>query len=93
MFEIWDEKLDASGGPFLFGRFSIADAMYFPVLTRFVTYAVKLPSTLVPYKQALETHPAVRALVAVASSAPRIAVYDDYLRRCGGDPDAALHAK
>ena len=39
--EIWHEKLDASGGPFLFGRFSIADAMYFPVLTRFRTYAVK----------------------------------------------------
>ena len=46
VFEIWREKLDASGGPFLFGRFSIADAMYFPVLTRFRTYGVKLPSTL-----------------------------------------------
>ena len=33
------------------------------------------------------------ALLAVASSAPRIPVYDDYLRRCGGDPDAALHPK
>jgi glutathione S-transferase len=93
VFEIWHEKLDASGGPFLFGRFSIADAMYFPVLTRFRTYAVKLPSTLVPYAEALEAQPAVRALVAVASSAPRIPVYDDYLRRSGGDPDAALHPK
>jgi glutathione S-transferase len=90
IFEIWHEKLDASGGPFLFGRFSIADAMYFPVLTRLRTYAVKLPSTLVPYAEALESHPAVLALVAVASSAPRIPVYDDYLRRCGGDPDAGL---
>ena len=40
VFEIWNEKLEASGGPFLFGRFSIADAMYFPVLTRFRTYGV-----------------------------------------------------
>jgi hypothetical protein len=33
----------------------------------------------------------VRALLAVASTAPRIPVYDDYLRRFGGDPDAGLH--
>src|SRR5688500_8157372 len=44
VFEIWNEKLDASGGPFLFGRLSIADAMYFPVLTRLRTYAVEIPS-------------------------------------------------
>jgi glutathione S-transferase len=93
VFEIWNEKLDASGGPFLFGRFSIADAMYFPVLTRFRTYSVNLPSTLVRYGEALEAHPAVQALLAVASSAPRIPVYDDYLRRCGGDPDAALRTE
>ena len=29
-----------SGGPFLFGQWSIADAMYAPVVTRFVTYAI-----------------------------------------------------
>jgi len=32
------------GGPFLFGAFSIADAMYAPVATRFATYDVKLDS-------------------------------------------------
>ena len=30
------------GGKFLFGRFSIADAMYTPVVTRFDTYAIKV---------------------------------------------------
>ena len=90
VFEIWDEKLEASGGPFLLGRFSIADAMYFPVLTRFRTYAVDVPRSLDSYAEALESLPAVRALVAVAATAPRIPVYDDYLRRFGGDPDAAL---
>jgi glutathione S-transferase len=93
VFEIWSEKLEQSGGPFLFGRFSIADAMYFPVLTRFRTYGVELPRSLVGYGHALEAQPAVRALVAVASSAPRIPVYDDYLHRFGGDPDAGLHPK
>lgn len=91
--EIWREKLDASGGPFLFGRFTIADAMYFPVLTRFRTYGVELPDHLESYAEALESQPAVRALVAVAATAPRIPVYDDYLRRFGGDPDAALHSR
>lgn len=93
VFEIWSEKLEASGGPFLFGRFSIADAMYFPVLTRFRTYGVEVPSSLAGYAEALEGQPAVRALIAVASTAPRIPVYDDYLRRFGGDPDAALRAQ
>jgi glutathione S-transferase len=92
VFEIWEEKLQASGGPFLFGRFSIADAMYFPVLTRFRTYGVGVPRSLTAYADALEAAPAVRALVAVAATAPRIPVYDDYLRRFGGDPDAGLRA-
>lgn len=93
VFEIWNEKLEASGGPFLFGHFTIADAMYFPVLTRFRTYGVELPRSLTRYAEALEALPAVRALIAVAATAPRIPVYDDYVRRFGGDPDAALHAK
>jgi glutathione S-transferase len=93
VFEIWSERLEKSGGPFLFGRFTIADAMYFPVLTRFRTYGIELPRTLAGYAEALESQPAVRALIAVAATAPRIPVYDDYLRRFGGDPDAALHAK
>ena len=37
---IWREALAASGGPFLFGAFTIADAMFAPVTTRFVTYGV-----------------------------------------------------
>ena len=93
VFEIWNEKLEASGGPFLFGRFTIADAMYFPVLTRFRPYGVEVPRSLAGYAEALETQPAVRALIAVAATAPRIPVYDDYLRRFGGEPDAGLQAK
>ena len=37
---LWREWLARSGGPFLFGQWSIADAMYAPVVTRFVTYAI-----------------------------------------------------
>ena len=36
--EVWRDALDASGGPFLFGGFSNADAMYAPVVNRFHVY-------------------------------------------------------
>jgi len=38
----WNELLDRSGGPFLLGDWSIADAFYTPVATRFRTYGVDL---------------------------------------------------
>ncbi|WP_299471181.1 glutathione S-transferase family protein [uncultured Roseibium sp.] len=38
--EIWSECLENSGGPFLFGDFTIADAMYAPVVSRFATYTL-----------------------------------------------------
>lgn len=37
---IWSECLEASGGPYLFGSFSNADAMYAPVASRFRTYGL-----------------------------------------------------
>jgi glutathione S-transferase len=40
--EIWRDCLSRSGGPFLFGEPTIADAMYAPVPTRFKTYDVKV---------------------------------------------------
>jgi glutathione S-transferase len=92
VFEIWSEALDRSGGPFLFGAFGIADAMYFPVRTRFRTYDVAIPGNLGPYVRALDALPAVRALEEAARGAPPVAAYDEYLRSLGGNPVAALRA-
>lgn len=39
---IWGDCLARSGGPFLFGAPTVADAMFAPVATRFVTYDVAL---------------------------------------------------
>ena len=39
---IWSECLQAYGGPFLFGKITMADAMYAPVVSRFRTYDVEL---------------------------------------------------
>lgn len=90
VFEVWSEALERSGGPFLFGSFCIADAMYYPVRGRFRTYGVEIPQTLSPYVNALDELPAVRALERTARSAPTIPVYDQYLRSLGGNPVAAL---
>lgn len=90
IFEIWHECLHRSGGPFLFGGFGIADAMYYPVLTRFRTYGIGMDAALEAYANALESLPAVRRLMTVARTEPYISVYDDALRALGGDPDAAL---
>jgi glutathione S-transferase len=40
--ERWNELLKRSGGPFLVGEWSIADAFYTPVATRFRTYGIHL---------------------------------------------------
>lgn len=42
--EVWRgcRARHGSGGPFLFGAFSVADALYAPVASRFSSYAVKL---------------------------------------------------
>lgn len=47
--ELWTECLEQYGGPFLFGRPTMADAMWAPVCTRFRTYAVALPPLLEAY--------------------------------------------
>jgi glutathione S-transferase len=85
--EIWTQCLDRSGGPFLFGRVSIADFFYFPVLTRLRTYGIALTPATAPWAGAMNALPAVRELVLKARNEPRIAVYDDYVRSLGGDPD------
>ena len=46
---IWRECLGAYGGPYLFGKRSMADAMYAPVATRFGTYDVKLDKQAYTY--------------------------------------------
>lgn len=54
------------GGPFLFGRFSVADCMYAPVATRFRTYGVKLDPVSAAYVDAIYAHPAMQDWIAAA---------------------------
>ena len=67
---IWREALEASGGPFLFGSFTIADAMYAPVASRFATYGVELDEPCRRYSAALHALPAMMQWTADAAREP-----------------------
>jgi glutathione S-transferase len=67
---IWRDCLAVSGGPFLFGARSIADAMYAPVVTRFMTYDVKLEPRLKTYADAIMNMPEMIEWVAAAREEP-----------------------
>lgn len=52
-----------SGGEFLFGGFSAADAMFAPVVMRFATYDVRCGSAIARYCEAVRAAPGVRAWI------------------------------
>ncbi len=64
-----------AGGPFLFGAFSIADAFYAPVVTRFVTYGVELDAGCAAYRDAVLALPAMKAWTEAARHEPPVPRY------------------
>ena len=65
---IWNECRSQHGadGPFLFGAFSIADAMYAPVASRFHTYGIAVAGAGAQYAAAIHALPAMREWIAAA---------------------------
>ena len=57
--QIWTEcrGRHAGAGPFLFGAFCAADAMYAPVVHRFRTYAIDVTPAVRAYMDAMRAHP------------------------------------
>ncbi len=69
--EIWKECLATYGGPYLFGKQpSMADAMYAPVVTRFLTYDVAIDKTCAAYCKRIMELPAMKEWVAEAKKEP-----------------------
>jgi glutathione S-transferase len=58
----------ADAGPFLFGSFSIVDAMFAPVVWRFMTYAVDLPQASRAWVDAMCALPAMQEWRAAAQA-------------------------
>jgi glutathione S-transferase len=76
---IWAEALRAHGGPFLFGRaFTLADAMYAPVVTRFLTWQPALTEVSQAYCKAVRAHPLVARWYDEAAKEPAGWLLDKY---------------
>ena len=69
---IWRECRERYGrsGPFLFGQFTVADAMYAPVVSRFATYGVRLDPVCEAYRKAVTDMPAFQEWLAAAKREP-----------------------
>jgi glutathione S-transferase len=67
---IWRDSLAASGGPFLFGAPTMADAMYAPVCTRFLTYDVTLDAECAAYRDHILRLPDMREWTKLAITEP-----------------------
>ncbi|CAN5796095.1 glutathione S-transferase family protein [soil metagenome] len=69
--EIWTECLETYGGPYLFGaQRGMADAMFAPVATRFLTYDVKLNKPCILYCQTIMALPEMQEWIAAAKLEP-----------------------
>lgn len=63
---VWAQALQASGGPFLFGAFSAADAFFAPVCMRLRGYALPMSDTSRAYVERVAATPAVTRFIADA---------------------------
>ena len=72
--EIWQSALAGHSGEggFLFGHFTIADAFYAPVVTRFETYGIHLPAVAQAYSQRILALPPMQEWQAAAETEPKL---------------------
>ncbi|MCQ8239595.1 glutathione S-transferase [Rhizosaccharibacter radicis] len=72
MQQLWRETRDhfGEGGPFLFGAFTLADAAFAPVVSRFLSYAVPLEPVAARYRDAVRAHPLLEEWYAAAAAEP-----------------------
>jgi glutathione S-transferase len=64
---LWQDCFERYGGPWLFGDFGIADAMYAPVALRFVTYGIELQPEAQRFVTVVRELEAVQTWVAAAA--------------------------
>lgn len=79
--DMWGGALQASGGPFLFGGFSAADAYFAPVVARLRTYALPLPHALQVYAGHVWSSPGVAAWVSDALAERDFLDFEEPYRR------------
>lgn len=67
---IWRECLTKHKGPYLFGKLSVADAMYAPVCARFTTYNVKMDAVVGAYCRRIMALPMMTEWIKAAKTEP-----------------------
>jgi glutathione S-transferase len=67
---LWEGLLERSSGPYLFGDFTAADAMYAPLASRLRTYDLPVSDTATRYVEAIYALPAFQSLLAKAIAEP-----------------------
>lgn len=77
----WSDALNTSGGPFLFGAFSAADAYFAPVAVRLSRFGLPVSEAAAAYRDALLAHPAVEDWVADALREQDFIVEDEPYRQ------------
>jgi glutathione S-transferase len=78
---MWSSQLEASGGPFLFGAFSAADAYYAPVAARIRTYHLPVSAAAHAYIDRLWHAPGVADWVADALAEHDFLDFEEPYRR------------
>jgi glutathione S-transferase len=78
--QMWSQQLDQTGGPFLFGAFSIADAYFAPVCSRIQTYALPVPPLVAAYVGHVFALPAMHAWVEDAKAEKDFLDFDEPYR-------------
>lgn len=77
----WEDALAGSGGPFLFGAYSLADAYFAPVVSRVRTYALPLPPVAAAWAERLWATEGVQAWVAEALKEADFIDFDEPYRK------------
>lgn len=89
---IWTDLRTRFGaeGPFLFGHFTVADAFYAPVVSRFATYGIHLPDLAKQYADFILALPAMQEWIAAAREERDFLADDEPYRTVPDHPDAII---
>ena len=76
---LWTEARSKFGGagPFLYGKFSVADAYFAPVVFRFNTYGVKLSEIVAEYVKAMLAHPSMQQWIADSKAEKEVVDHEE----------------
>jgi len=79
LFSVWNDCRSrfGQGGPWLFGRFTVADCMFAPVVMRLVSYEIELDEVASAYVDTLYNAPAAQEWTAAGKAEPEVIAEDE----------------